>query len=147
MTSWPKARAECIELADGCCADCTVHIRWIERVRNALRRVNRPPVGWRPGPRLRPYGMDLAAWIEDLYGWRAPGRTFGEVHHVIAREDGGSNDQKNLRYLCQWCHSKYTRAQAKDRGYKRRRKKRIKMGERRPGTVHIKLKMGEKRRR
>ena len=36
------------------------------------------------------------------------GRPATEVHHVVAREVGGSDEWANLRALCKACHSRIT---------------------------------------
>lgn len=38
----------------------------------------------------------------------------GEVDHIVALDDGGTNDDSNLHLLCIPCHKEKT---AKDRGY------------------------------
>ena len=34
----------------------------------------------------------------------------GEVDHIVARRNGGSDDYDNLQTLCKTCHSRKTRA-------------------------------------
>ena len=137
---WTAARKECIRLAGGRCKECGVDPSKVGRIRDLLRTIQDPLQRfWRPGPRLMSYGVELSRWFEDQIGWRSPTSGFGQVDHIWPRAEGGTNKQTNLRYLCQWCHSKYTRAFAKKRG----RAHKTKIGEQK--YPHARLKMGQRR--
>ena len=58
------------------------------------------PPGWR--------SLRAAVLARDGYRCRECGETATDVHHVIRRADGGTDDPANLVSLCRGCHAHHT---------------------------------------
>lgn len=58
-----------------------------------------------------------------------------QVHHVIERIDGGTDDDENLMAVCEGCHSRLTTAQVQRRAAARRQAKKDKMRKNHPGRI------------
>lgn len=95
---------------DGVCAACGHDSNQQRRTRYDNQRGNAAERGydyrWR---KLRGMVLRHTPLCADC---AAEGRTTQatEVHHIVARRDGGQDEESNLMALCKSCHSKRTNA-------------------------------------
>ena len=86
---------------------CATHGRQAEMDRGSARSKDGRGYGWR-WQKVRKMKLRRSPMCEDCKTEPAT-----EVHHIIAKRDGGRDGFDNLQALCKPCHSRKTVAEAK----------------------------------